>query len=91
VSAKLQRGNHQSQDHPRKVPPTQEVIDANQAWFWTPEWQMGEREADANAIAREGEFFASADELLRGIERRIATRPTKANVEHYRMTPKSAQ
>ena len=22
------------------------VIDATQAWFWTPEWQAGEREAD---------------------------------------------
>lgn len=22
------------------------VIDADQAWFWSPEWQRGEREAD---------------------------------------------
>ncbi len=57
---------------------TQKVIDANQAWFWTPEWQAGEREADANAAAGKGEFFASAEELLQGIERRIAAGPATA-------------
>ena len=24
----------------------QKVIDATQAWFWTPEWQAGEREVE---------------------------------------------
>lgn len=24
----------------------QKVIDSTQAWFWTPAWQAGEREAD---------------------------------------------
>ncbi len=27
------------------------VIDATQAWFWTPEWQAGEREADQEYAA----------------------------------------
>jgi len=27
------------------------VIAASQAWFWTPEWQAGEREADADIAA----------------------------------------
>jgi len=27
------------------------VIDATQAWFWTKEWQAGEREADADLAA----------------------------------------
>lgn len=53
---------------------TQKVIDANQAWFWTPEWQAGEREADANATAGKGEYFASGEELLAGIELRMARR-----------------
>jgi antitoxin PrlF len=60
---------------------TQKVIDANQAWFWTPEWQAGEREADADASAGKGEFFASGEELLRGIERRIAARPAKTKAK----------
>ena len=25
----------------------QKLIDATQAWFWSPEWQAGERKADA--------------------------------------------
>jgi bifunctional DNA-binding transcriptional regulator/antitoxin component of YhaV-PrlF toxin-antitoxin module len=52
----------------------QKVIDANQAWFWTPEWQAGEREAEANAAEGNGEFFASGEQLLQGIEQRIAAR-----------------
>ncbi|HEV8574232.1 MAG TPA: AbrB/MazE/SpoVT family DNA-binding domain-containing protein [Dehalococcoidia bacterium] len=27
------------------------LIDADQAWFWTPEWQAGEREADEDIKA----------------------------------------
>ena len=27
------------------------LIDADQAWFWTPEWQKGEREADEDIKA----------------------------------------
>jgi antitoxin PrlF len=57
---------------------TQKVIDANQAWFWTPEWQAGEREAEANAAAGTGELFVSNEEFVAGIERRIAARPTTA-------------
>jgi len=42
----------------------QKVIDATQAWFWTPEWQAGERQADADLAAGRGETFNSGDELL---------------------------
>jgi AbrB family looped-hinge helix DNA binding protein len=45
------------------------LIDADQAWFWTREWQEGEREAE-NDI-REGRIegpFGSADELKRRLE-----------------------
>ena len=33
------------------------VIDATQAWFWTPEWQAGEREADGDRRADRVETF----------------------------------
>ena len=33
------------------------VIDATQAWFWTREWQSGEREADLDRSAGRVETF----------------------------------
>jgi hypothetical protein len=38
--------------------------DPDQSWFWTEEWQAGEREADAQIAAGEGRFFASGEEML---------------------------
>jgi hypothetical protein len=40
-------------------------IDPEQAWFWTDEWQAGEREADEDL--REGRYRISTDlnDLLR--------------------------
>jgi AbrB family looped-hinge helix DNA binding protein len=52
----------------------QRVIDATQAWFWTPEWQAGEREADADLAAGAVETFASADELLDGLRKKSRRR-----------------
>lgn len=40
------------------------VIDATQAWFWKPEWQQGEREADADLAAGRAEVFASGEDFL---------------------------
>lgn len=45
----------------------QKVIDASQAWFWTPEWQAGEREADADLAAGRMETFASGEEFLEAL------------------------
>ncbi|HEV8647951.1 MAG TPA: AbrB/MazE/SpoVT family DNA-binding domain-containing protein [Actinomycetes bacterium] len=33
------------------------TVDRSQAWFWTPEWQAGEREATEQARRGEGERF----------------------------------
>jgi len=46
----------------------QKVIDASQAWYWTPEWQAGEREADAQLAAGEGETFESGEEFLETLQ-----------------------
>lgn len=40
------------------------VIDATQAWFWTREWQQGEREADADLAAGRVEAFDSGEDFL---------------------------
>ncbi|MGH3661210.1 MAG: hypothetical protein ACRDT8_25655 [Micromonosporaceae bacterium] len=50
---------------PRPIPP-------DQAWFWTEEWQAGEREVDrdlANGVR--GQVFYSDDEILDALERGI--------------------
>lgn len=40
------------------------LIDADQAWFWTPEWQKGEREADEDIKAgRVSGPFKTIEEL----------------------------
>jgi AbrB family looped-hinge helix DNA binding protein len=51
----------------------QKVIDATQAWFWTPEWQAGERAADADLAAGRGETFSSGEEFLDALRARAKT------------------
>jgi len=48
----------------------------DQAWFWTPEWQAKEREADA--AIREGRFtrFDSVEEFLADFNRGEETHET---------------
>ena len=43
------------------------MVDATQAWFWTPEWQAGEREADADLAAGRSETFESGEEFVRAL------------------------
>ena len=50
------------------------LIDATQAWFWTPEWQAGEREADADRAAGRTETFESGEELMRALRKRAKRR-----------------
>ena len=47
------------------------VIDATQAWFWTPEWQEKEREADEDIAAGRVERFESDEEFLAALEARM--------------------
>jgi hypothetical protein len=47
-----------------------ERIDADQAWFWTPEWQAGEREAEEESrTGRVSGPFRSIDELKKHLDR----------------------
>ncbi len=46
----------------------QKVIDASQAWFWTPEWQAGEREADAEAARGEGEVYMDEESFFEALD-----------------------
>lgn len=40
------------------------LIDADQAWFWTEEWQRGEREASEDIATGRSRRFDSAAEFL---------------------------
>lgn len=42
-------------------------IDATQSWFWTEEWQAGEREVDEYIAAGEIEEFDSIDDMFRAL------------------------
>ena len=45
------------------------LIDADQAWFWTKEWQEKEREADEDIRAgRVSGPFKSVDDLMKHLE-----------------------
>ena len=44
------------------------AVPADQAWFWTPEWQAKEREADADIAAGRSEEFASGDAFLDALD-----------------------
>jgi bifunctional DNA-binding transcriptional regulator/antitoxin component of YhaV-PrlF toxin-antitoxin module len=45
-------------------------IDPDQAWFWTPEWQAKEREADEDYAAGRFTRYYSDEEFLAELERR---------------------
>jgi AbrB family looped-hinge helix DNA binding protein len=42
----------------------QKIIDATQAWFWTPAWQAGEAQADADIAAGRVTRFGTDEEFL---------------------------
>jgi bifunctional DNA-binding transcriptional regulator/antitoxin component of YhaV-PrlF toxin-antitoxin module len=45
------------------------TIPADQAWYWTEEWQAGEREVDEEIARGEGRTFDSAEEMFETLER----------------------
>ena len=45
-------------------------IDPDQAWFWTPEWQRGEQEAEADKAAGNSDRYDSDQELLAALDER---------------------
>lgn len=47
---------------------TSQPLDPDQAWFWTKEWQAGEREADEEIRSGRGRVFYSEEEFLASLE-----------------------
>ncbi len=46
----------------------QRVIDAAQAWFWTPDWQSGEASASADIAAGRVEVFEADEDFLGSLD-----------------------
>ena len=44
------------------------LIDKSQAYYWTEEWQKGEREADEDIKARRVKRFASVDDMIADLD-----------------------
>ena len=47
------------------------VVDASQAWFWTPAWQQREREADSDLTANRLDRFETDEEFLSALDERM--------------------
>lgn len=45
------------------------TIPADQKWFWTPEWQAGEREASEQIAAGDVTFHENVDEMFSFLNR----------------------
>ena len=45
-------------------------MDSTQVWFWSTEWQAGEREAEADRATGRAETFGSGEEFLAALRRR---------------------
>ncbi len=57
----------------------QKLIDATQAWFWTAEWQAGEREADADRSDGRIETFESGEALIGALRHRATHRSRRSS------------
>ena len=45
-------------------------IPTDQAWFFTPSWQSGERQADEQIAAGEGDSYATGEDFLASFQAR---------------------
>lgn len=41
--------------------------DSSQSWFWTAQWQVGEREAQEDINACRGDFYENSDAFLKSL------------------------
>ena len=47
----------------------QKTIDAQQAWFWSKEWQEGEKEAQADLGAGKVKKFKNVEDLIADLDK----------------------
>ncbi len=56
------------QDDGRIILTPKKLVDASQAYFWTEEWQMGERKADEDIKRGRVKRFKSAKDAVKYLE-----------------------
>lgn len=75
IPADIRRQAHLDEGDPLEVVVVEEgillkprkIIDATQAWFWTPSWQEGEREASEQLAAGLGTTYEDSDAFLESL------------------------
>ncbi|HSJ57352.1 MAG TPA: AbrB/MazE/SpoVT family DNA-binding domain-containing protein [Anaerolineae bacterium] len=51
----------------------QKIVDRDQAWYWTPEWQAAEREADEDIAAGRYDEFETMEQLIDDLRRQATS------------------
>jgi hypothetical protein len=54
----------------RAVLMPKKLVDKSQAYFWTKQWQKGEKEADEDIKAGRVKSFGSVDDLIKDLDRK---------------------
>ena len=58
-------------DHELLLRP-QKLVDRDQAWYWTPEWQAAEGEADEDLRLGRYDEFETMDDMIADLQRQMA-------------------
>lgn len=66
------QGNGDAQDGVIELQP-RILVDPSQAWFWSPEWQAGERRVDAGKAAGRFHEYGDADAMFAALDSPIST------------------
>jgi AbrB family looped-hinge helix DNA binding protein len=57
-------------DHELVLRP-QKLVDRDQAWYWTPEWQAAEHEADEDLRSGRYDDFETMDDMIADLKRQV--------------------
>ena len=50
----------------------QKLVDRDQAWYWTPEWQAAESQADEDLETGGYDDFETMDDMVADLQRQVA-------------------
>jgi AbrB family looped-hinge helix DNA binding protein len=50
----------------------QKLVDRDQAWYWSPEWQAAERQSDEDLETGRYDDFETMDDMVADLQRQVA-------------------